>query len=1755
MGSQPDYTDSFANISLVVNGSNSPLTITKFFSEASQIPDNTQFNIDFGVTGSPTLQTLQRNADVPINVFGSVQSTQTIIGTSVFELIGTDYRTNVYSIPVVVVSNSSVNATQLSGAPAIGEINNAGLLTVVWNPPTINGGYGLYSGWNIEISDNGATPVQLFNAAGNPPTGLEISTATNDSRIFSYQLNNNDNYTINMMALSSNRNAIADSSAWGSFLAFPEVYDVSSIVVLDKNTLSLGEALTISLSKAYAQADYWRITYGDGTNTGWLPISQKTQAKSFSSSGSQSIKIEFEYDYSSLVPSVLLRRSLSMSVFVQDQFYNSTITGVAGVGDVGLGGEAGFEIANSSSTNFSPQPYSVIVKALVQDNLTQELKLLVATSRTSNASSLLNTMSADVFPLAYRPHLKDLVIPAMNFNSSLSLVTPVSITTTALPDSIVGKPIAEVQLQAVGGNAPYDWYSDSLPFGVNISLDGTLRGTPLQVGVFKINFSVQDSTSPSLIAESTILLTINSDLAITVSTPPAAIVGTYYQSQLAATGGLPPYSWNIVDGKLPMGLSLDSGSGLLSGYPVTYNSGEDFDSSYNFTTEVIDSIGSHSSVAFQMWLMPMALTLGNMDQTILVEGMDFKMAIPVFGGRSPYAITSFTSDHSVGNALSIISPEAVTVVSDLGTPPLTIMTGDQVFSPAAYPYVASFPLSATGGVAPYIWSLDISNPSLNTVTNPIVSASLAGGLFVENRVQTMVVHVTDASGAVVSKLINMACTLNGGSGGTGPSSLEYVIINKNSSSYVTDWSFAKMASLPDAQIGSPYLPPSTSDEYFGIAVWNPTSDGIYDLRTEGTQVQFTNLYSTIGGAGQSNNSQFIIDATPTGVGTGLSGILQVLFSSSNSTLVDPVTGHPYPASWQSIYNPVITVHKPNLPTDQQAYTWNVGGATTIPYPTFKGINALGADVAGAVVTTATGTVNLVANTLSDSIFTTAALAAQDPYVLEIVATDGQSNTYSTLFTFYPVSGGTITSVQINGVTQVNGVFPGIGLLTASQSGNISSGAVAQGVTSQVSGTTTPYFPMGVAYYQGDYLNRTRTQLVAADTVANPPTAGVTTTATGSNPYTFIILNDAGTTSSHSTVSALGNYTLGTVVTNNSLSKEMSVHCSVSGGGTGGTTTPTVTITTVQGDTLNAASLGYQANTTYVNWFYILNATGGTAPYTFSLASGTTLPGVTVHNNQASSTFLNPSGNSSQASYTGCFLLVNGLPTVSANAVNTNLNYVVQVQATDATGVQSIVASIPFTVVPQTTSSTGAAPALQALTNTLTGGPFWANVSTTSLGQQITLSTNATWTVDSQLPSGLFLADPSGTALMHGPAITGGATTNSIYNNSIRLVGTPVSISDVTVNLTATAPGYSSFTVAIPLTINPQSAGINITSGGIAQPNTTYSLGQGSPFISLHVEGFLSTATTAPSLITNLGVLSTPQIVNVTNIYAASYAQSYDLYYTFAAGSVGGTGTFTLQNAGSLTGSSSFTVSPPTLVAQGNTITLTVSEYTSANFIISTAPLTIAGGTAPYGAICMVTSNTQKFGINSNGQLYFVAGSAAPGSTYTTTATYKVADSSTPTPLVASAVATISIHVQPEISNMVQFITTTHVFMTGVASTYSTAECFHVQLGHPPFSWNVTSVVMSSGASDFVAMSPSNELIVINNSAYPVTYQDYSINDTVTGIWSGGLQLSGQTGNNFTTPIYSGTPPSGVYTLTLGITVIDAGGLSTSGVGVMTIIVP
>ena len=72
-------------------------------------------------------------------------------------------------------------------------------------------------------------------------------------------------------------------------------------------------------------------------------------------------------------------------------------------------------------------------------------------------------------------------------------------------------------------------------------------------------------------------------ITITTTTPPVGNAGVSYSFQMQATGGLMPYTWNIIDGSLPDGLTLSS-SGLVYGYPATAGT-------FSFMVEVEDSDG------------------------------------------------------------------------------------------------------------------------------------------------------------------------------------------------------------------------------------------------------------------------------------------------------------------------------------------------------------------------------------------------------------------------------------------------------------------------------------------------------------------------------------------------------------------------------------------------------------------------------------------------------------------------------------------------------------------------------------------------------------------------------------------------------------------------------------------------------------------------------------------------------------------------------------------------------------------------------------------------------------------------------------------------------------------------------------------------------------------------------------------------------------------------------------------------------------
>ena len=86
----------------------------------------------------------------------------------------------------------------------------------------------------------------------------------------------------------------------------------------------------------------------------------------------------------------------------------------------------------------------------------------------------------------------------------------------------------------------------------------------------------------------------NYNLIITITgSLPSATTGTPYSvslsSVLSISGGLPPFTWTVISGALPSGLSMDT-SGNIAGTPTTTGT-------YNFTVQIVDPIGNVGTLA------------------------------------------------------------------------------------------------------------------------------------------------------------------------------------------------------------------------------------------------------------------------------------------------------------------------------------------------------------------------------------------------------------------------------------------------------------------------------------------------------------------------------------------------------------------------------------------------------------------------------------------------------------------------------------------------------------------------------------------------------------------------------------------------------------------------------------------------------------------------------------------------------------------------------------------------------------------------------------------------------------------------------------------------------------------------------------------------------------------------------------------------------------------------------------------------------
>jgi large repetitive protein len=135
----------------------------------------------------------------------------------------------------------------------------------------------------------------------------------------------------------------------------------------------------------------------------------------------------------------------------------------------------------------------------------------------------------------------------------------------------------------IGGAAPYTWSLVSGQFPPGLSLktfsdprdaNDELAGTPTAVGTYTFTMRVTDYNGQQATQQFTV--TIHPPLQITTTTLPAGTVGAPYSHDLDlnAQGGLPPYSWFVVNSinELPSGLTLDTTApdfnNVLTGTPT-----------------------------------------------------------------------------------------------------------------------------------------------------------------------------------------------------------------------------------------------------------------------------------------------------------------------------------------------------------------------------------------------------------------------------------------------------------------------------------------------------------------------------------------------------------------------------------------------------------------------------------------------------------------------------------------------------------------------------------------------------------------------------------------------------------------------------------------------------------------------------------------------------------------------------------------------------------------------------------------------------------------------------------------------------------------------------------------------------------------------------------------------------------------------------------------------------------------------------------
>jgi uncharacterized protein (TIGR03437 family) len=338
---------------------------------------------------------------------------------------------------------------------------------------------------------------------------------------------------------------------------------------------------------------------------------------------------------------------------------------------------------------------------------------------------------------------------------------PLAIGPDSLPQGVIGRSYPAISMSVAGGVAPYTWSATGLPPGVTISGNGTLGGTPTQIGTFSnVTIRVQDSGSNT--GAGTYSIAVIPDLVPLYLTGGGNLGEVALRSptgslSYTASGGKPPYTWNISGA--PGGVLMNAGG---SGATVSGSPQQAGD--FNFLVTVSDTQGLSASAISSLSVLGLAAAsltdaqafvpyLGGLNgsggsppYSFIVSGLPSGLSVSADGSfrGAPHQAGRFNLGVTVSDARGMTAQGSLSL-NVVPAPILHITTGSVGNGSVNTSYTQ--PIGAVAGAPPYIFGLaagTLPDGLRFSNTGAISGTPSVAGTF------PFAVRVTDSTGATAT---------------------------------------------------------------------------------------------------------------------------------------------------------------------------------------------------------------------------------------------------------------------------------------------------------------------------------------------------------------------------------------------------------------------------------------------------------------------------------------------------------------------------------------------------------------------------------------------------------------------------------------------------------------------------------------------------------------------------------------------------------------------------------------------------------------------------------------------------------------------------------------------------------------------------------------------------------------------------------------------------------------------------------------------